>query len=165
MRDDRGPAADHLDNGTQKSGERDFAKIAKRKAGDRDAHLDAGDDAAEIADEQFDNLARASPFDKLANARKADGNQRKFRGRKKGIHADQENDAEDVERAHRRRSRQQGGILVKETARREKRLLSVVDNLQFGRSVFLFLNEFGTAVATENCRSKRPVQRVAIDGW
>ncbi len=45
--------------------------------------------------------ARVALFDELANARKPDGHQREFRGGEKGVHADQENDAEDVERAHR----------------------------------------------------------------
>ena len=69
----------------------------------RDAHLHAGDDAAEVADEQFDDFgAGVALFDKLANARKPHRDQRKFRSREKGVHADQENDAENVERAHRR---------------------------------------------------------------
>src|SRR5580658_4669654 len=103
MLDDRSPGAGYVfDEGPDNRGQGDFAEIAQRKAGDGDPDLHAGNDAAEIADQQFNNLgAGVALFDQLANARKPDGDQREFGSRKKRVHANQKDDAENVERAHR----------------------------------------------------------------
>src|ERR1700722_3630315 len=77
-------------------GQSDFAEIAEREAGDGNANLHTGNDSTQVADEVFDDFgAGVALFDQLADTRKPDGDQRKFRRREKRVHADQENDAED----------------------------------------------------------------------
>ncbi len=106
MREHRRPRARKLlDERADDRRQGNLTEIAQRKARDGDAHLHAGNDAAKVADELLDDFrARVALLDKLANARKPDRNQRKFGRREKSVHADQENDAEDVERAHRRKA-------------------------------------------------------------
>ena len=106
MGEHRRPGArEALDEGADDGGQSDFAEISERQTGDGDADLNAGNHAAEVADEMLDDFrARVALLDELANAREPDGDQRKFGGREKGVHADQENDAEDVQRAHRPKS-------------------------------------------------------------
>ena len=102
MRDQRRPGpANLLDQRAQNARKRDLAQIAQRKAGERDAHLHAGNHAAEIAEQLLDNFgARDRLSDQLPDARKAHGDERKLRGGEKRVHADQKQDAEDVQGAH-----------------------------------------------------------------
>ena len=92
VRDDRRPRPrDRCDERRQNSGERDFAEIAEEQARDRDADLNAGNDAAEVAEQTFDDFgARVARFDELADARSRDGDERKFRGGEECVHADEE---------------------------------------------------------------------------
>jgi len=103
MRDDRGPRARYrLDKRREGVGEGPFAKVAEQKARDGDADLDAGDDAGEVGDEDFDDFgARVALLDELADAREAHGHEREFGGGEEGVEADEKENDEESENDHR----------------------------------------------------------------
>ena len=91
-----------LDERRRNRSQRDLAEVAKRQAGDRDADLHAGNDAAEIGEQRFDDFgARIALFDELADARKPHGDERKLRRGEKRVHADEQKHREELKGNHR----------------------------------------------------------------
>src|SRR6185437_8585356 len=99
---DRRPGPRNLGHGGgDDTDERRLAKIAEQKAGNRDADLHAGNDAAHIGEERFHNAgARVAALDELAHAREPHRHERKLGGRKKGVDADQQENREKLQRDH-----------------------------------------------------------------
>ena len=70
VRDHSRPRArNRFHKGPEDACQRDFTDVAKRQAGDGNAHLYARNDAAEVAEERFDDLGTGVPLlDELADA-------------------------------------------------------------------------------------------------
>jgi hypothetical protein len=67
-------------------GESGFTERADSQAGQRDAHLYAGNNAMQIGEQAFDDASADITFrDELANAGKAHGNEGKLRGGEKAV--------------------------------------------------------------------------------
>lgn len=96
MNGDEGPAGrDRGDGGAERFGERDFTDVAESKASEGDADLHAGDDAAEVGEEVFNDFgAGISLLRELADAGVAHGDHGKFSGREKRVDEDQAEDAD-----------------------------------------------------------------------
>jgi hypothetical protein len=100
--DGRPRARESLDERAHDRSQRYFAEIAERKAGDCHADLHAGHHAAQIADQVLDDFgAGITVLDQLSHPRKAHRDERKLRRSEERVHGNQENDAEQVQRAHR----------------------------------------------------------------
>jgi hypothetical protein len=63
--------------------------------------LDGGNDSANVSEERlYDFRARVAGVNKLADARAANGDERKFSGGEEGVHSHEEEDGEEMEDNH-----------------------------------------------------------------
>ena len=86
---------------TQEFGQGNFTDVAQGQAGQSDADLHAGNDAAEVSGEEFDDAcAGITALRELADARLANGDEREFGGGEETVDGDQEKDGEQPKANH-----------------------------------------------------------------
>jgi len=102
VRDHRRPWTRDCSNERRENrGERNLAEITKQKARDRDAHLNGGNDPANVCEQRLhDFRARVARVNELADTRAADGDERKFRCGEECVRSDEEEDGKELEDNH-----------------------------------------------------------------
>ena len=102
VRDHRCPwTRDRSDERRENRGQSALAEITEQKARDRDAHLNGGNDSANVGEQRLhDFRAGVAGVDELADTRAADGDERKFSCGEECVHSDEEEDGEEMEDNH-----------------------------------------------------------------